>query len=125
LPGSSDTAYVVNGGTANVKLGETCGTLPLGGAAGSGMAQMTGGNLTGEPEYIGNSATGNFYQTSGTNNASWLYLGANSGRSGNEVYVTADAAPGDCRKFYFRKSIWGRSTRRPNSLLRKQIRTLL
>ena len=84
LPTSLDTAYVVNGGTATVTLsGETCSTLSLGGTAGTGTLQMTGGDLSTASEYLGYAGTGSFTQSDGTNNVSWgLYLGYGSGSSG-------------------------------------------
>ncbi len=93
LPTTSDTAYIVNGGTANVtQLGETCGTLSLGSNAGSGAVQMTGGNLTSGDQYVGYSGTGTFTQSGGNNNITYyvdladyscaLYLGSNAGSSG-------------------------------------------
>ena len=85
LPTSSVNAWIINGGTANVtQLGETCGTLSLGGS-GSGTVQMTDGSLsTAGYQYVGYSGTGTFTQTGGTNNLSYgyLYLGYNAGGSG-------------------------------------------
>jgi hypothetical protein len=62
LPTSADTAYVVNGGTANVtQIGATCGALWLGSGAGaSGTVLMTAGSLSavGNGELIGNYSGG-------------------------------------------------------------------
>ncbi|MGO9108818.1 MAG: autotransporter-associated beta strand repeat-containing protein [Thermoguttaceae bacterium] len=84
LPTASDTAYIVNGGTADITLlGETCGTLSLGSNAGSGTVQMTAGSLLASGnEYIGNGGTGNFTQSSGTNSAHSLYVAYNPGSRG-------------------------------------------
>ena len=86
LPTGGDTAYVVNGGTVNVTtLGETCGALSLGGTAGSGTLQMTGGSLSAASyEYVGDSGTGTFAQSGGSNNVGngTLCLGYNIGSSG-------------------------------------------
>ncbi len=85
LPGPSDTAYIVNGGTATINMpGEFCGTLPLGGTAGSGTVQMTGGSLcVTSYEYVGDSGRGIFTQSGGTNSiGSSLYLGNNAGSNG-------------------------------------------
>ena len=87
LPTSSDTVYVVNGGTLTVTLpGELCGTLSLGGE-GSGTVQMTGGGLSTNYQFVYspvyNSGTGIFTQSGGTNSiAGCLYLGNNTGGSG-------------------------------------------
>ncbi len=59
--GSSSTAYIVNGGTANVTtIGAICGTLSLGNSAGSGSVQMTGGSLSTGYQLVGDSGIGNF-----------------------------------------------------------------
>ena len=84
-PTSSVTAYINNGGTANItQLGEKCGTLSLGSGAGSGTVQMTGGNLSAVSyENVGDSGTGTFTQSGGTNNSgSFLQIGNNGGSSG-------------------------------------------
>ena len=67
LPTSGDTAYVVNGGTVNVtRLRATCGALSLGGSAGSGTLQMTGGSLSAASyEYVGDSGTGSLRSQAG------------------------------------------------------------
>jgi hypothetical protein len=69
VPTSTATAYINNGGTAGItQLGETCGTLSLGSSAGSGTVQMTGGSLyVAANEYVGNTGTGSFTQSGGTN----------------------------------------------------------
>jgi autotransporter-associated beta strand protein len=85
LPTGSDTACIANGGTASVtQLGETCGTLRLGGSAGSGTLQMTGGSLYATSyQYVGDSGTGIFTQSGGTNSiGGTLWLGNNPGGSG-------------------------------------------
>ncbi len=86
VPTSTDNAWIVNGGTANVtQLGETCGTLSLGSVAGDGTVQMTGGGLSAtSSEYIGSSGPGTFSQSGGTNslNGYDLYLGAYTGSNG-------------------------------------------
>ncbi len=85
LPTSNDTAYVVNGGTLNItKLGETCGTLSLGSSTENGTVQMTGGSLsTVSFQSVGNSGTGTFTQSGGTNTiAVDLYVGKYAGSSG-------------------------------------------
>ena len=83
LPTGTDTAYVVNGGTVAVSQpSETCGTLSLGSNAGSGSAQMTGGCLSVILyEYVGNSGTGTFAQSGGTNSGGYLLVVGNSAGS--------------------------------------------
>ena len=96
IPTGSVTAYIVEGGTANITLpGEACNSLSLGGT-GSGAIQMTaGGQLTAGigygtngSEYVGYSAAGSFTQSGGTNTinvytfATGLCLGYNPGSSG-------------------------------------------
>ena len=84
LPGSSDCAYVVNGGTVNVtQFGGTCGTLSLGSGAGSETVQQTAGNLSTDFQYVAFSGTGTFTQSGGINSInSYLFLGNNTGSSG-------------------------------------------
>jgi hypothetical protein len=92
VPGSGDTTYIVNGGTATVtQIGEICGALSLGGTGGSGTVQMTSGSLSATAdvypspgsEYIGDSGAGTFGQSGGTNSISdYLVLGNNAGGSG-------------------------------------------
>ncbi len=89
VPTSTDNAWIVNGGTANVtQLGETCGTLSLGSSAGSGAVQMAGGSLSERGyEYVGSSGTGTFSQSGGTNTIietepTGMYVGYNAGGSG-------------------------------------------
>ncbi len=69
LPSGGVSAWIINGGTANVtQLGETCGTLSLGGSAGSGTVQMASGNLSSTAiQYVGNSGSGVFMQSGGNN----------------------------------------------------------
>ncbi len=86
LPTSSATAYITDGGTANITTaGDACNTLSLGGTAGSGAINMTGGALSANNTYVGFSGTGAFAQSGGTNeisNNGSLYVGYNSGSSG-------------------------------------------
>ncbi|MGO9113049.1 MAG: hypothetical protein ACLP9L_27775 [Thermoguttaceae bacterium] len=88
LPTSSDTATIVNGGTATITLlGEVCGTLSLGGSTGSGTVQMTNGGLSTGAQYVGSSGLGTFTQSGGINNINiydytGLYLANNAGSSG-------------------------------------------
>ena len=87
LPTGSDTADIFNGGTATVTtMAPTCGTLSLGSSAGSGTVQMTGGGLSAAScESVGDSGTGTFVQSGGTNSVGslgYLYLGYNLGGSG-------------------------------------------
>jgi hypothetical protein len=91
VPTSSDTAYIVNGGTAGVaSIGPVCGTLSLGGTAGSGSLQMTGGSLyAASHEYVGNSGTGTFTQSGGTNTLTFFTLGNNA--NGNGTYSLNDS----------------------------------
>jgi hypothetical protein len=88
LPQSSDTAYVINGGTAAITLpGAVCSELYLGdpNSANSGTIQMSGGGLsTSTNEYLGNNGTGTLIQSGGTNKiGEYLYLGYNSGVIGS------------------------------------------
>ncbi len=88
LPTNSDTAYVVNGGTAGInQLGEICGTLSLGSSVGSGTVQMTGGNLYATAyENVGNGGTGTFIQSGGTNSCNYgISIGA--GYGGTRTYL--------------------------------------
>ena len=89
LPTGSDTAYVVNGGTANVTLpGAACYNLYV--DNGSAL-QMTGGSLT-TTEYmgafVGYSGMATFTQSGGINSGigdAALYLGYNSGSNGTYI----------------------------------------
>ena len=86
-PTGSDTAWIVNGGTATIsQLGETFGTLSLGSSAGSGTVQITAGSLaTTGNEYVGDSGLGSFTQSGGTNSVSSsgvLFLGNTVSSSG-------------------------------------------
>ncbi len=71
LPLAGDTAYILNGTTANiVQSGATCDTLSLGSSAGAGSVLMTAGGLSVVSyEYIGNSGIGSFVQSGGMNMA--------------------------------------------------------
>ena len=84
LPTSSDTAFVENGGTAAIsQSGPVCYILSLGGT-GAGVVQMTGGSLAvGGVEYVGDTDSGTFVQSGGTNGTTpALYLGPFAGYSG-------------------------------------------
>ena len=84
VPTNTDTAYVVNGGTATVTMpGETCLQLWLGNPPGSGTVQMTDGDLsTFGTESIGNLGRGSFMQSGGTNSADFLHIGNIAGSNG-------------------------------------------
>jgi fibronectin-binding autotransporter adhesin len=88
LPTASDSAYIVNGGTANVTaFSPTSGSLTLGSRAGSGNVQMTGGTLTVvDDETIGDTGMGSFFQSGGTNQITYfagnMLLGNQAGGSG-------------------------------------------
>ena len=84
VPTSIDVAYITNGGTATItQYGENCSYLVLGNAAkSSGSAEMTAGQLVASYEYIGNSGTGAFMHTGGTNSMGYFQLGRNAGSSG-------------------------------------------
>jgi len=87
-PTGSDAAYISNnfvstGGTAVVTMpGATCGTLSLGNG---GTVQMTGGGLSATTyEVVGNSGTGTFIQSGGSNSiGNYLFLATNVGSSGS------------------------------------------
>jgi autotransporter-associated beta strand protein len=82
-PTSSDTAYITNGGTATISQSdETCKFLRIGGAN-TGTVEMNGGSLTAR-ETVGDTGTGTFIQTAGTNTTPDLYLGRHT--SGKGVY---------------------------------------
>jgi autotransporter-associated beta strand protein len=84
VPGSNATAYIVNGGTADVVTnGDICGTLWLGSGAGNGTVSMTAGGLSAAYEYVANRGTCSFTQSGGTNSVSSEFdVGFNSGASG-------------------------------------------
>ena len=86
-PKSTDYAYIINGGTANVTLaGEVCSYLYLGdpNSANSGAVHMTGGGLTtSNNEYVGNEGAGTFSQSGGANTCGALYIGNNPTASGS------------------------------------------
>jgi autotransporter-associated beta strand protein len=97
LPGAEptlyDNVYIQNGGTANIsQVGEACASLYMGasGAKNSGAALMSGGSCyVWGMLYIGDSGTGTFTQTGGTNSINLsLTLGSNSGSSG--TYILSD-----------------------------------
>ena len=88
LPTSGDTTYIVNGGTATITtMTPVCGTLSLGGSTGSGTVQMTGGELAGYNENIGDAGVGTFTQSAGTNNSSGGFLHLGNGTSGSGAYI--------------------------------------
>ena len=88
-PTSNDTAYIVNGGTANVTTsGDACSILSLGSTAGSGAVEMTGGGLSFSSYlYDGYSGTGNFTQSGGTNSSVNGYLDLGYNHSGSGTYT--------------------------------------
>lgn len=84
VPGSADTAYIENGGTAVIGAGGTAYKLYLGNASGSeGTCRLSGGALsittaTSGP-VIGNYGTGTFVQTGGDFDVSYyLMVGYNA-----------------------------------------------
>ena len=83
-PTVNDTAYIVNGGTANVtQLGQTCGTLSLGGGGGGTVLMTAGGLSTIGNESIGASGNGIFAQSDGTHSVSnSLFVGDMASGSG-------------------------------------------
>jgi fibronectin-binding autotransporter adhesin len=86
LPTSSDTAFIINDGVSTIlQNGAVCDMLYAGnsGVGHSGTIQMDGGSLSARYEYIGNTGTGTFNQTAGTNTVSQLYLGYGAGANGN------------------------------------------
>ena len=85
-PSYSNSAYVTNGGTANVTTaGEVGGVLILGGTGG-GTVKLNGGSLWEYSAYVGSNGTGAFVQSGGTSTPSnYLYLGYNAGDSGTYV----------------------------------------
>ena len=88
-PTSSDGAFIGNGGTATITTTTpTCGTLTLGNSAGNGTVLMSAGGLAASGyEFVGNTGTGTFYQSGGTNGIpsifTGLYLGNAAGSSGS------------------------------------------
>jgi autotransporter-associated beta strand protein len=84
VPTSSDWAYIQNGGTVTInQAGEQCSYLYLG-ATDTGSVEMTDGSLSvWNSSYIGDSGTGMFTQSGGTNTiSSYLSLGSDSSSSG-------------------------------------------
>ncbi len=68
LPTNNSLAYIVNGGTAALtQSGGAYELLLLGSASGSGNIQMTTGSLSGQNQIVGDSGTGSFSQSGGTN----------------------------------------------------------
>jgi T5SS/PEP-CTERM-associated repeat protein len=92
-PGSNDTAFIDNDGTANItQSGEAAMGLQLGTTSlDSGHVNMSAGGLSvGEDEFIGYRGVGTFMQTGGTNSMDGsLYLGRYS--SGNGAYTLSGA----------------------------------
>lgn len=84
-PTSSDTAYINNGGTAQIAEGDVAENLTLGELAGqSGDLNMTAGSLTvPDTEDVGDGGDGSFVQSAGTNFTGTLSLGATNGASGS------------------------------------------
>ncbi len=85
-PTSSDTAYITNGGTAQVTLpGETAYTLRLGQGTGeTGNLEVLDGTVRVEHLYNGYQGTGSVSQSGGTTTvASSMYLGWNSDGNGS------------------------------------------
>jgi autotransporter-associated beta strand protein len=90
VPGSGDSAYIVNGGTTTISTTmPSCGTISLGTSSGTGCVQMTGGSaLSGTGSfpagylYVGFSGNGAYVQSGGTNTAVFIYLGYNAGCQG-------------------------------------------
>ena len=73
LPSSSDNAYVINGGTANITLaGAVCNYLYLGdpSSTNAGTIQMSSSSLSAAYECLGNNGTGTFAQSGGMNDVS-------------------------------------------------------
>ena len=99
LPTLSDSANIVNGGTATIILpGAQCNSLCLGSSNSSGTIQMPGGSLSNAAaEYVGYQGTGMFIQTGGTNTVggSGLYLGFGSGSHGTYNLSGSGLSPPD------------------------------
>ena len=67
VPGTYDTVYIANGGTANVtQAGANGFILNLGDGTGGGTVQMTAGNLASQDAYLGFANPGSFVQSGGT-----------------------------------------------------------
>ena len=83
VPGISDTAYIANGGTANITTSAlNTSAIVVGGAAG-GTVNMTSGSSREYRATAGLNGSGTFLQSGGTNSDSnQLYLGYNAGDSG-------------------------------------------
>ena len=82
VPTGTDTAYIANGGTANVTQPEPYAYIVLGGTSGSGNVVMTGGSLgaTGiSGATVGFTGPGSFTQSGGTFVSNgYLYLAYSS-----------------------------------------------
>jgi hypothetical protein len=93
-PTSSDDAYIINDGTANVAPGQSgiCGKFYLGnsGTGQSGTVIMTGGSIEyHNQEYLGYSGVGTFTQSGGQSVTGYsIYLGYNV--DGNGTYNLSD-----------------------------------
>ena len=84
-PGSSDTAYISNSGTASITGAETCVQLVLANLAGSnGSVNMSSGFLFSDiTELIGLAGTGQFVQTGGFNSTYEFISGFYANSSGS------------------------------------------
>jgi hypothetical protein len=103
LPTANDYAYISNGGTVNVtQVGESCLVLDIGVNSGlSGNLQMSGGSLgSNYGELVGDSGTGSFSQTGGTNSGSDVILGNTIGSVG-----TYNLAGGNLTALYQGESV--------------------
>ena len=87
VPTSRVNADIYDGGTATITTtGDICSSLTLGNTAGSGAVAMTGGIFSPGCEYVGETGTGTFTQSGGTNNdAGPLYIGDQPGSNGTYV----------------------------------------
>ncbi|MHB8258289.1 MAG: hypothetical protein ACYDE0_13800, partial [Acidiferrobacterales bacterium] len=84
--GSGTSSFTIDGGTLNVGGGNgsiNVGTFTVGDSGGAGNYALSGGSLTVSTEYVGNSGTGTFTQSGGTDTTGNLYLGFDYGGSGN------------------------------------------
>jgi hypothetical protein len=88
VPGASDSAYVANGGQAQITGGAFASTLYVGGGS---TLSLTGSLSTSDQE-VGYTGAGTVTQTSGTNSTYWLYIGSGSsgayGLSGGGLTAT-------------------------------------
>lgn len=80
---SGNGTFTQTGGTNDALDVSGNGSLTLGAQVGStGTYSLSAGSLTTYFEFVGNSGTGTFSQTGGTNSAGQLYLGIGTGASG-------------------------------------------